>query len=182
MEVGGETARVPSLPARALVITLHAAAHGERWERSVTDVQRALQRLPLEGWRAAAQLAERLDAAEAFGAGLRLTPEGTRMAEELGSPEPSSVEIRLRARSASWPALGVERFIRAPGLAAKVRYAFARVFPSRLFLEQWTGSELRTPSALIRAYRERLRYVVRSLPPAVRAWLGARRDAGPRPP
>src|SRR5436305_1037384 len=84
MEVAGVHVEVPSLPALALIIGLHAAQHGAERPTPLCDVRRALERVDVRTWRAAAALAQELGGAPAFAVGLRLDPRGYELAERLG--------------------------------------------------------------------------------------------------
>src|SRR6202035_5031950 len=68
--------RLEGLSARApaLVVTLHAAHHGARIEPPVDDLARALDQFSQATWEHASELAGRIDAIAAFGAGLQLVP------------------------------------------------------------------------------------------------------------
>jgi hypothetical protein len=57
-------------------LALHAAQHGPKYVKGLAELALGLERWPTEVWEAAAQLAARTGAMEAFAAGLRLVPEG----------------------------------------------------------------------------------------------------------
>jgi hypothetical protein len=86
--------------ARALHIVLHAAQHGAQERTSLEDLRRALARLPDETWAEAAALAVEVDATTAFAAGLRLLPEGARLAERLGLSTALTTLVAMRAATA----------------------------------------------------------------------------------
>jgi hypothetical protein len=155
------------LPARALVLVLHAARNGVRVARGVEDVRRALAALDDAGWREVAALARDLDATAALAAGLRMTPEGTALASQLRldatdaewallSASGSTVGLRLvQLRNASWPAR-----------AAMVRN---ELLPSAAFLRQgWPVARRYGALGLVAAYVQRLLGIARRLPRAIR--------------
>src|SRR5439155_5327183 len=93
MLVGGVSVEVLAAPARALHVALHAAQHGRRSEKTLTDLRLALEKLPYGVWEQAATLAARLEATPAFVAGLALLPEGDAIVERLDLPRERPVEV-----------------------------------------------------------------------------------------
>src|SRR5918994_942045 len=81
LEVFGVSLEILDIPARTMQVALHAAQHGTEIRKPREDLVRALEQVSYEDWTAALSLARELDAAEAFAAGLRLLPEGERLAE-----------------------------------------------------------------------------------------------------
>src|SRR5262249_10236269 len=128
-------------------------------------------------WSAAASLARDLDATEAFAAGLRLTPTGRRLADELGLPVAASVDTLLRARSAVPPAEGMERLARTPGTAAKLRLLGREIVPSPEFIRAWWPPARRGRLWLAAGYARRPVWLAVKVVPATRAWRRARHDA-----
>jgi hypothetical protein len=80
--------RVPTLDNEGLAmhLAIHVAQHGTGYRKPVEDLERGLERWPLEVWRRAASLAGELGATEAFAAGLRLVPRGAALAQDLRLP------------------------------------------------------------------------------------------------
>src|SRR5262249_41515985 len=117
------------LPATAAVVALHAAQHGQRTRRTLDDLRRAIERVPLATWREAALVASRLDALPAFAAGLRLDPAGAEIATQLGLPSDTSAEVLLRAATAPPTALGFDWLARKQGLGAKTVYLAGKAVP-----------------------------------------------------
>lgn len=168
-------------PATALVIALHAAHHGPEVPRTLSDVERGVERLKPEAWREAATLAERLDAMPAFALGLRLVPAGSELARNLGLPDQPTVEALLRATGASPTALGFEWLARVPTGRAKARLIVSKVVPERRFMRAWFppargGSGL----ALALGYVWRPLWLLLHAGPGLVAWRRARTDAGHR--
>lgn len=98
-----DAAAVPTLPPAGLAfhLALHAAQHGPDDAKAIGDLRRGVQRWPRAVWREASELARDLDAGPAFAAGLRLTPEGTELADHelvLRDSTAELVEIELSAR------------------------------------------------------------------------------------
>ena len=71
-------------PALALHTALHLAQHGPDDAKAAADLRLAVARWDREIWHEAAQVAVQLGATDAFAAGLRLIPEGARIADGLG--------------------------------------------------------------------------------------------------
>jgi hypothetical protein len=71
-------------PALALHIALHLAQHGSGDAKAASDLELAIVRWEPDVWHEAARLAVCLEAIDAFAIGLRLVPDGARMADRLG--------------------------------------------------------------------------------------------------
>jgi hypothetical protein len=173
--VAGRDAPALPIAARALHVSLHAVQHGADWGKGRGDLERALEIADEETWRGAAELASQLDGLDAFGTGLRLTPEGERVADRLGLPMPGSVDVALRASAPPPAALGFEQMAQARGVRARLGMAWHKLFPPREFLVHWDprGRESRGRLALARARRPL--WVLATAPRGFRAWWRARR-------
>jgi hypothetical protein len=88
--------------ASALLIALHAAHHGPRWNRAREDLERACVVLDRDCWLAAAQLARDLRADAAMGIGLATTSAGRAIAGELGLPTAAPLARRLAWTGIAW--------------------------------------------------------------------------------
>ena len=86
IELGGRSVPILAHDGLALHLATHAAQHGPDDIKAIADLVRGLERWDPEIWRSAADLAEQVDGAAAFAAGLRLTAPGTELAREIGSP------------------------------------------------------------------------------------------------
>jgi hypothetical protein len=166
---------------RALVVALHAAQHGPRWEKPLRDLERAVDVLPIETWIAAVDLAAQLDATESLSAGLRLVDAGAFLAERLGLRPPASVEVRLLASTAPSEAVSVDWVAHLPGWRAKAAFLLGKAFPPVAFLREWSPWARRGRSGIVVAYASRLLYLVSASVPAARAWRRARRQAAGQP-
>lgn len=165
-----------NVQATALIVALHAAHHGAGLRRPLDDLQRALDRVPLDTWERARELAERLAATEAFAAGLRLLEDGATLADELGLPASYSVETALRAESAPPLSLGFEWLARTPGLRRKVLFVAGKILPDREFMRAWsTLARNGGRTGLALAYAWRPIWLISHSVPGLRAWLRARR-------
>jgi hypothetical protein len=174
IEVAGTRVEIPAPAGRALVVALHAAQHGSRVEKPLVDLQRALARVGDPVWDDAASLARRLDATDAFAAGLRLLPEGRALARRLGLPEWSSTETVLRATTPPATALGFEWIARAPGVGPKLRLARSKLAPSAAFMRAWSPLARRGRIGLGAAYVWRVAWLAWNAPRGFRAWRRAR--------
>jgi hypothetical protein len=167
----------PALPfaGRALHVSLHAVQHGADWGKGRGDLERALAVADEATWREAAELAARLDGVDAFVMGLRLTPEGERLADRLGLPMPASVDVALRASAPPPAALGFEQMAQVRGARPRLGMAWHKLFPPREFLEHWDPRARETRWRLALARARRPLWVLASAPRGFCAWWQARR-------
>jgi len=177
MCVAGVELQVLGRPARLLHIALHAAQHGVRAQRTLTDLSLALEQAPEGTWLAAAAMAGQLDAVEGFAAGLRLLPTGRALAERLELPRRGSVEVALRANTAPPVALGIDRLHRTNGPLAKLELIARKVVPNPAFMRAWSSLARRGHVGLLAAYLWRPVWLLWRLAPAVQAWRSARHRA-----
>ena len=173
--VGATMAEVLAAPARAMHIALHAAQHGVAVARTLTDLERALELLPEEDWTHAADLAARLEATDAFSAGLGLVPKGQELLQTLGLPPPSSTEAVLRAQGSPLGADSLEWFTRLPDRRSKAKFLLRHLAPPRGYMCVWSGLARRGPLGLGLAYLWRPLWFLLHLGPAAASWRRARR-------
>jgi Uncharacterised nucleotidyltransferase len=188
LRVGGIDVEVLDLPERAVHVALHAAQHGDN-VGTLEDLARAL-RVADEGvWREASDRARRIDALPAFAAGLRLDPEGVRLAERLRLPAERPTSVALRADSDITVALGVESLASERSLRARARLLLRALLPPPLYVRRWSTTHMsRWPAAVRRsrlglwlAYVWRPIWIVLRLPKAIAAVRRARRgEAQPK--
>jgi hypothetical protein len=152
LAVGGGLVEVLGPPARALHVALHAAQHGTWHPKPGQDVSRAVTRLPTAVWRAAADLARRLDASEAMAAGLRLDPDGARLATLLGLPTSASLVIAVRATSTARGATALAELLGTPGFGAKAAHLARLAVPTPAVLRAALPATRRSPVALAVGY------------------------------
>ncbi|MGO9960715.1 MAG: nucleotidyltransferase family protein [Solirubrobacteraceae bacterium] len=176
IEIAGARVNVPSPPAAALIVVLHAVQHGVAAARPMADLARAVERADRATWRRAAELATSLGAQEPFAAGLRLLAPGRELADKLKLPvDGLPREIRLRAMTPPDTALGVERLMSAKGIGVRLEMIVREVFPSPEFMRVWKPLAKRGTVGLVCAYGWRPFWLVAKLPSGVRAWLKADR-------
>jgi hypothetical protein len=169
--VGGRRVSCLGLPARAMHVALHAAQHGPGTQPAV-DLERALT-LGDDGlWLGAAALADQLDATEAFVSGLRLSPEGTRLAARLALPNARSVTAELRATTPPPLALGFEQLALARTMRARAEILWRNLGPSPESGRGPAGS----PRGIAVAYGRRLVWLARHAPRGFVAWYRVRRS------
>ncbi len=162
-------------PARLMHLPLHAAQNGPADSKALDDLGRGLAKANFDAWREAAAVAERLDATEAFAAGLRLLPAGEVLAEALTLPRSVNVELYLRTRSAPSAALFFEKLAATAGLSAKIALIRRKLFPTAVYLgSQSTAGRVRA-MALVRPWARRAISLATRLLPAFRSWNQARR-------
>lgn len=165
--------------ATALVVVLHAAHHGQAVPHPLVDLERALDRFKDPVWQRAAALAERLEARDAFAAGLRLRPNGGQLAARLQLSEGSRAETILRADSAPPMALGFEWLAQIQGLRRKLVFIAGKLVPDIEFMRAWSPVARRGGAlGLILAYGWRPIWLLIHSGRGFWAWRQARRPAG----
>jgi hypothetical protein len=175
--VGGAEVLLPSYPARLLHIALHAVQHGgDVWEKPMRDLDRAVTKVPTATWVEALALAERLGAAETFATGLRLIPQGRRLAAEIGAEQSSTPGATLRLERVAM-AEGFQQLAAAAGLRQKLALVVRELFPSRAFMRWWTPLARRGPIGLALAYCWRLAWLGYRSIPGYLAWRRATRGS-----
>lgn len=177
MPVAGHPSRVLGVPARALHIALHAAQHGVGFHQPMVDLERALEQVGDPTWRAAAELAAKLEATAAFAVGLRLKARGRDLVARLELSAQGSVEATLRATTPPPVALGFEQLAQADGLLRKAEIVCRKFVPPAAFVRRWHPMASRGRLGLVRGYLWRPFWILRNTPRAARAWLRARRDS-----
>jgi hypothetical protein len=177
--VGGAEVALPSYPARLLHVCLHAVQHGgEPGSKSMLDLERALELVPADpDWRRALELAERLEAGDAFATGLRLTAAGRELAMAIGARAGSSARARLRV---DWVPMaeGFQELSEARGLRAKLALLARELAPNPAFMRWWTPLSRRGRLGLVASYPWRWLWLASRALPGFLAW---RRASGGRP-
>jgi hypothetical protein len=162
----GTPVRALAPPARAMHLSLHVAQRGRVDAKAARDLDLGLARLDRAVWHEAARLADELDAAGAFVAGLELLPEGRRLLDELAVAAAGDRETRMRAASASTSALFLERAVAAGSWRQRLRVVRGRLFPSAQWLRLHEPERTRTRRGLILTRVSRPFVVVARLPAA----------------
>jgi hypothetical protein len=170
IRVGQEEVSVPRPAARALIVAMHAAHHGDQAAQPLEDLRRAVARLPLDTWREAVDTADRLHAIPPLAVGLRMLPEGAEIAQRLGLPSAQLIEAALGRGPVGSTALGFERLAARPGLRAKAALVLAEMFPSPRFLRWWTPLARRGALGLLLSYPWRLLWLAWQAGPGLVAW------------
>jgi hypothetical protein len=177
MLVSGRQVEVPSEPARALLLALHAGTFRASFRQPLRDLDRALERLSGDTWQAARQLAMRLDALPRFVAGLAVRPLGLELIDRLDLR--SAIDVRSRLHAAGAPpavADGLVRLRATRGIGPRVRLLARALIPPRgpLRLTHPRLARLGTPGLTL-AYLYRPVWLLAKLPAALRAYARARR-------
>jgi hypothetical protein len=181
--------RIPGEAARALHVALHAgASRSSRRSLPRNDAQAAYFRRPLDDlehaldlvkepvWRAAGELAARLDAVPLFTSGLSMDRRGEELAERLGILDAGDVDARLRAAAAPPLSFGIRRLRSTRGLRARARLLVRELFPTPSFMRVWSPIARRGRLGLMLAYVYRPFWLAVKLPGAVVAVARASRD------
>jgi hypothetical protein len=177
--VAGYAARTLDVVARAFHLALHTAQHGAVG-RGAVDLERALQTVDVEQWAEAAALAASVDATAAFATGLRLSPAGAVVVDELRLPATQPVDVALRAASAPPVALGFDQLARARDLRERLTILRYKIAPPPTFMRRWSPEARQGRLGLARAYVRRPLWLLRRAPGGLRAWRAARRAARAR--
>lgn len=169
---------VPSEEASALLVALHAAQHGAAWPKPMEDLRRAVARADIQVWRGATELAQQLDALDAFAAGLRLVPCAAELCHRLDLPQQGSRLVRLHAATPPDTAVGIERLVCARGLTGRLRLVAQELWPSPAFMRAWKPLARRGLPGLAAAYLWRPFWLAAKLPSGWRAWRRAATGSG----
>jgi Uncharacterised nucleotidyltransferase len=183
LNVGGIEVEVLPIRARALHVALHAAQHGEEAGRPREDLTRALRSADERVWRQAADLARRIDAQPAFAAGLRLHPDGVRLAQRLKLSQEHRPHVALRAGPQIPVAIALESLARERSMRARARLSFRSLVPPPLYMRRWSAKHMTRWPAAVRgrplglavAYLWRPIWILLRLPKAISVWRRARR-------
>jgi hypothetical protein len=173
MRLAAGEVEVLSRPARAFMVTLHAAQHGMLAAGPLEDLNRAVERLPIAGWATAARLAERLDALPAFATGIRLTPSGRMLATRLQIADHTSAESLLRSWNEPKMALGFAWLSQTKGFGPKLMLIGRKLVPQPAFLRAWSPLARRGRVGLAVAYAWRPLWLVWNAVPGYLAWRRA---------
>jgi hypothetical protein len=192
VRVGGVDVQAPSIPMCAVIVALHAAHHGRAVYKPLEDLGRAVDRLDPGTWAAAAHLAARLGATDAFTSGLMLHPAGRRLATELSLPTHLPLELRLKAADPPPGAVTLHVLASTSGLRPRMWLVARKLVPTRRFMRVWFPRSALGGSWMVAGYFWRPAWVTLKAGPALLAWLrnrdagaimrGERRDLNPRPP
>ena len=169
--------KVLDLPTRLLHVALHAGQHGAESQFALRDLDRALSRLSLDEWRAAATVAEVLRADDLFSAGLGLRGEGEILRKRLGLSPPTSAEAILRASRHNEMALSFDWLRGIDGWAKRAQFVLRRILPNAAFMRSRYPWIERSPLLVVPAYVCRISWLLRHLVPGFLAWRKANKTA-----
>jgi hypothetical protein len=173
LPVAGIAVLVPSPGALAVIVALHAAQHG-RATTAAADLSRAVARVDIETWRAAADLAREADALPALRSGLGVVDGGDRLAARLELPD--EVPLGLRMRSENVPGVTrIEALRSVTGWRRRIGLLLSTLFPSRAFMRHVDPRARRGRLGLLRAYAERLPNVAARVLPTLLRYARVRR-------
>jgi hypothetical protein len=160
---------VPALdePARCLVLALHAVSSGAVASQPMEDLRRASQVADGRVWRAAGELARRLDVADLLAAGLHMVN------PTQGGPA-ISPRAYLYASGAPSEALGLQRLADARKRDLP-RMLWREFVPTRGFMRRAYPESATGFLGLLRAHVRRWRRIAAQLPAVVASWRAARR-------
>ncbi|MGH3267077.1 MAG: nucleotidyltransferase family protein, partial [Trebonia sp.] len=178
--VGGVEALRLSDPALAFHVALHAAHHNVAEGQGIPHLNAGVEALDETTWLAAWQLAQTLAATDMFCTGLRMTEQGTALAQRLGIPEITSATASLHAGHAPRTALGFEQ-LASSRFAMRPAILLRKTFPPSGFIRHWWPPAARNRRMLLVGYLYRPLWLMKSAPAGYRAWRAARRKASSSP-
>ena len=167
LDVGGTQVEIPSVEARALLVSLHAAQHGAGFAKPEEDLRRAIAIAGEDVWAGAAALAARLDAELTFSSGLGLVQGGSDLARRLGLIDPAVASAALAGTGPL--VLGFERMARARGIRSKLALALRELFPPPSHMRWRAQSEGSGAVPFPALYARRLVRLARHAGPSIRA-------------
>lgn len=173
----GVAVDVLDVGARAMHLALHAAQSGRADTKAMADLERGLQHLRPDDWRAAADVAGVLDALPAFAAGLSLCPSGRELAERLALRAETSVELQLRISGAPAESLFFVRLAEVRGIGGKVAVVARKLWPTPAFMRANYPRAAVGRAGLVVARLERPVVLIARGTPAVIGWFQARARA-----
>jgi Uncharacterised nucleotidyltransferase len=177
IEVAGTPIDVPSVPARACLLALHATYHGPAGEWAIEDLRRALGVVSIDDWRRAASLSCELGASAAFASGLRLLPAGAEVADTLELAPADDPALRLHARSANPPTFRMLGYATQRPLLGLARLLGAELIPSADRMRTWYPLARRGRGGLAAAHAARVGRLGLTTPRLLASWREARSAA-----
>ncbi len=150
--IGGAELRVPDRDTVLLHVVLHAAQHANLKDgKPLEDLRRALTCVEGQRWSRALELARAYGGVPAFAAGLRLLPEGARLASGLGLDEVRSLQYTLRGEDVIAEQL-YALLSADEGFKWKLGVAASRIFPRPDHVRWWSPLARRGKRGLAGAY------------------------------
>lgn len=176
--LGGSTVSALDDEALALVIALHAIQHADTAAgKPQEDLRRALDQFAREIWDGSRRLARSLDCEAHFAAGLRLSPTGRGLAEDLGLAAGSDLDTALMLVAATPTMRGYSQFRKA-GRRDKAAIAWRKTFPSQSEMRAKYPWASRSKAHLAASYGYRVLWIGWHLPKAIARYRAASRQAG----
>jgi hypothetical protein len=169
---------VPTPALRPLLVALHAGQHGAAHRRTVGDLERALDITDYGCWSRALGFAEQLKAVEMFGYGLRISPKGAQLADQLGISRSVAPRTALRTDAGRTPtATGFAWLHEGRGWRDRLHLVSHKVLPPADFMRDWLPLARTGRVGLGLAYAYRLFWLARWAPAGYAAWRRARKTA-----
>ena len=139
--VAGVNVMVLDAAARTVHVVTHALQHHSSGESCPNnDLDRALDQVPLETWRGAAQVAQEVGAAEAFAVGLWMAPKARRLCHQIGITAPTRPSRKLRvliSGEANSGAAAYDRLTALPTWRERGAFLLRKAFPPRAYIAFW---------------------------------------------
>jgi hypothetical protein len=178
IDVAGTTLNGPDAALRTLNVALHPEPEDHPASRSWRDLERALERVGEEDWRAAAAIARELGIEAELAARLCRSVAGAALATRLGieTSEPSRYELLGAVSDGRAPraVISIDNLRARSGAAARLRYAAAKLVPPAEQLRRESALARRGAAGLAAARIARAARVAAQLPSALLAYRRAR--------
>jgi hypothetical protein len=180
IDLGGRSARVPSLAAQAALLVLHAVPAEVSAARARLELTGGLTHLDDDLWARAAAIADQLGATEAFGQGLRGVEGGQRIVDLLDLPPVRSPHIVLTLETQPRTTAGFARILTARSPREILRRLGAELVPSPAHMRSCYPRLARfRPGGLLLSYLVRPAFVVVQAPAGWRSWRRIQRTVHP---
>ena len=152
LELNGTPVAALDAAGVAFVVALHAAQHGASMSQTLRDLERAVAKIDTGDWAAAAAIARRAEALDAFRQGLTMLPRGRARLAELGIAPSVTVRSRLRLRGIDVPMYLLE------GLGPRERalYFARRIVPTRAEMASFEPRAADSTAWLVTAHLRRM--------------------------
>jgi hypothetical protein len=178
IEVAGTTLNAPDAALRTLNVALHPEPEDSVASRSWRDLDRALERVGEEDWRAALAIARALGIEAELAARLRRSEAGAALAARLGieTSRPSRYELLGAVSDGRAPraVVSLDNLRARSGATARARYAAAKLLPPAEQLRRESALARHGAAGLAAARIARAARVATHLPGALLAYRSAR--------
>jgi len=177
--IGSLQVEIPNAIVRTLNVALHLSPTDDPTSQPWADLQRAIDRIDLNSWRAAVGLARSLEIEDELAPRLRRLPDGAALADSLEltkeASERYSLSAAVAAGRASESVYSVSYLLELTDWRARTRYVLVKLFPPSAYLRQRWPRASRGPLGLFFVRSARVVACAGGLPYAIWRWWRCRR-------